>query len=768
MADKKISEATADDAVGGGEKIPVDDGGSAKFATTAQIKDYVLAQIAALTAASGVSVSDDSVYILKGGALKPVTAATLAAAIMNEAFGRAAVVGPNGNEVIAIKDSDTRKTITFTALKTWLQSNMTVTPDLTLSTAGAAGTLGDSDLALVVQAASGKKVTLATLKDYVLGKLAAYVAACTAAQSVTTSDVIYIVQGGVARKATVAQLMATAGGGDVTAPSAHVAGNIPAWDDTAKRLTTGYGVASQVASTGASATKVPTEAAVREAINTAVTQSPSAVTASGANTAGNIPQWGANNTLTGGKSVQTSVRNAANASNDAVPTEKAVRDALDGFVSMPSSHVENAIPTWGSGSELKAGMSVVPSTTGIASADNASDEKIPTEKAVRAILPVAATTSTAGLMSAADKAKLNNMVDTTAVEEVGDAGLGDSDVMTVLKGGTTWKKSLLTRLWTWLMGKLPSFKLDAFAAPEDNENLNASTSAHGLCPKLSGNTEHFLRGDGTFAVPSGSDDFTGDSGSGGVHGLVPAPASGDAGDNKFLSASGTWAVPPSAAGVDIPGSTAIDALAEADAFYVYDASASGYRKVTAAQVRALVSGTKRYDTIFVPAGAMTPSADNGATPGAVKFTNTTHDTLAFPATADKGAEFSVAFPEDWDKSSVKVKLLWTYYDSTAGEEGQHVKFVVGAVSYADGEDISVAPTTTVDVTDQAQSANECCKTAASAALTLEGTVGNGNLVHFSVTRDADYAPAGGDALPTEALLLGAIVQFGRTADYTGW
>ena len=190
--------------------------------------------------------------------------------------------------------------------------------------------------------------------------------------------------------------------------------------------------------------------------------------------------------------------------------------------------------------------------------------------------------------------------------------------------------------------------------------------------------------------------------------------------------------------------------------------------MTAAQVRALVSGTKRYDTIFVPAGAMTPSADNGATPGAVKFTNTTHDTLAFPATADKGAEFSVAFPEDWDKSSVKVKLLWTYYDSTAGEEGQHVKFVVGAVSYADGEDISVAPTTTVDVTDQAQSANECCKTAASAALTLEGTVGNGNLVHFNVTRDADYAPAGGDALPTEALLLGAIVQFGRTADYTGW
>lgn len=35
--------------------------------------------------------------------------------------------------------------------------------------------------------------------------------------------------------------------------------------------------------------------------------------------------------------------------------------------------------------------------------------------------------------------------------------------------------------------------------------------------------------------------FTGDSGSGGVKGLVPAPAAGDAAANKFLKADGTWA-----------------------------------------------------------------------------------------------------------------------------------------------------------------------------------------------------------------------------------
>lgn len=41
--------------------------------------------------------------------------------------------------------------------------------------------------------------------------------------------------------------------------------------------------------------------------------------------------------------------------------------------------------------------------------------------------------------------------------------------------------------------------------------------------------------------------FTGDSGSGGVKGLVPAPAAGDTAAGKFLKANGTWTTPPAAA-----------------------------------------------------------------------------------------------------------------------------------------------------------------------------------------------------------------------------
>lgn len=46
-------------------------------------------------------------------------------------------------------------------------------------------------------------------------------------------------------------------------------------------------------------------------------------------------------------------------------------------------------------------------------------------------------------------------------------------------------------------------KLDDLLTPDDNTDLNASTSAHGLLPKLSGNTAHYLRGDGAFATPPG-------------------------------------------------------------------------------------------------------------------------------------------------------------------------------------------------------------------------------------------------------------------------
>jgi hypothetical protein len=55
--------------------------------------------------------------------------------------------------------------------------------------------------------------------------------------------------------------------------------------------------------------------------------------------------------------------------------------------------------------------------------------------------------------------------------------------------------------------------------------------------------------------------FTGDSGSGGASGLVPAPAAGDAAAGKVLKADGTWYVPPTklTAGWVVPAGSAAPA-----------------------------------------------------------------------------------------------------------------------------------------------------------------------------------------------------------------
>lgn len=52
-------------------------------------------------------------------------------------------------------------------------------------------------------------------------------------------------------------------------------------------------------------------------------------------------------------------------------------------------------------------------------------------------------------------------------------------------------------------GGSDAIKLDEHAAPTDVTTLNASTTAHGLLPKLSGVSTEFLNGTGAFSTPAG-------------------------------------------------------------------------------------------------------------------------------------------------------------------------------------------------------------------------------------------------------------------------
>lgn len=57
-------------------------------------------------------------------------------------------------------------------------------------------------------------------------------------------------------------------------------------------------------------------------------------------------------------------------------------------------------------------------------------------------------------------------------------------------------------------GGSDAIKLDDLSAPDDNTDLNASTSKHGLLLKLGGGTTNFLRADGTWAAPPSGSGYT--------------------------------------------------------------------------------------------------------------------------------------------------------------------------------------------------------------------------------------------------------------------
>ena len=125
-----------------------------------------------------------------------------------------------------------------------------------------------------------------------------------------------------------------------------------------------------------------------------------------------------------------------------------------------------------------------------------SNVHVPTQQSVKAYVDAS---------SSAWDGDIDDM-DIDGADDIG-AALADSDLIVVDDGATgTNRKSAMSRVKTYCQG----IKLDDLAAPDDNVDLNASTSKHGLLKKLSGDSSDFLDGEGNFSTPpftsAGSDE----------------------------------------------------------------------------------------------------------------------------------------------------------------------------------------------------------------------------------------------------------------------
>lgn len=224
----------------------------------------------------------------------------------------------------------------------------------------------------------------------------------------------------------------------------------------------------------------------------------------------------------------------------------------------------------------------------------------------------AATTSAAGLMSAADKTKLDgiatgatkitvdsalsststnpvqNKVVNTAISSLNEL-VGDTPVATQISDAVDECVTGLSVSGTTITYTKGDGSTGTITTQDTNttySNMKGATSSSagtaGLVPApAAGKQTSFLRGDGTWVVPTDTtySNMTGATTSAaGTSGLVPAPTAGAA--TRYLRSDGTWQVPPDTDTTYSAATTSVDGLMSATDKAKLDGIATGATKVT--------------------------------------------------------------------------------------------------------------------------------------------------------------------------------------------
>lgn len=156
-------------------------------------------------------------------------------------------------------------------------------------------------------------------------------------------------------------------------------------------------------------------------------------------------------------------------------------------------------------------------------------------------------------------------------------------------------------------------------------------------------------------------------------------------------------------------------------------------------------------TIWIPATGLTPAVTNGCAAATVTEVSAGKPPVigcAFDASTAEYAEFLLALPKSWNKSSVTFVPYWSANDtSTDG-----VAWTLQAVSLDDSDPFNTAYGTAVTVTDNNQGASYDVNIGAeSTAVSVAGSPTSGELQAFRVGRDVSN---GSDDMAADAILVG--------------
>ncbi len=189
------------DVIGGSEKIPLVDT-TPKYVTPGTLLTYVNTQ--QIAAASATPTTGDVLHGHRASAVKTFTLDAVSDYAIGRAFDSTVVTSIVSGDLVTIERSGVPKTITVNNLQTYMQTGIQNSV-LDLSGLNAA-TLGATDLLVVCQTSTPKKVALSDLETKLWSDFATYVAGLTQNSVAADGDVFYSIQSGTPKYVTASTL----------------------------------------------------------------------------------------------------------------------------------------------------------------------------------------------------------------------------------------------------------------------------------------------------------------------------------------------------------------------------------------------------------------------------------------------------------------------------------------------------------------------------------------------------------------------------------
>ena len=182
-------------------------------------------------------------------------------------------------------------------------------------------------------------------------------------------------------------------------------------------------------------------------------------------------------------------------------------------------------------------------------------------------------------------------------------------------------------------------------------------------------------------------------------------------------------------------------------------------------ISAALPSATRIETDYLDASAFTPSVDGEAPAGVIEGATNgqKYPCRDFVHAADSSIQISYPMPENWDRGTVKAKLLWS--PGAGASAGDDVVFILKGSAVSDGQGLDMAFTTGAGIADQVSADAMLHVSPASAALTIEGTPELGDMIHFQLTRDVSE---GTTPMAADCRVIGLLIQYTCNQPAAAW